>query len=423
MNDTPPQVTPSRRQPVAGHGILSSPRPVAQLLTLLVAMVVVAVITVGAVGGFYVWNAAQSLQNNGEDIGGADDLPPISEIEGGVNLLIAGTDSCEGQDLELFPRCRNDDGGERNDVTMLVNISEEPRRVTVVSFPRDMIVPIPECVDDNGTTYPAMAGQMINTSYMEGGLACTVSTVEDLTGVDIQFAAAVRWTGVINMSDAIGGVEVCLAGPVSDSNTGLNLPAGQQTLVGVEALQFLRLRHGIGDGSDLGRISNQQQFMSSMVRKLQSDGVLGDVPTLLHFANTALSQVNTGQMVLSSSLANPTRMVQIAMAVRDVPFEDISFVQYPTEYAPGGLRVLPLTDIGDQLFELLASNQPFNITGSASSGYAVEVVEPDEGDNSTPSASPSPSADASAEPDDSVDLPSEISGTTADTQTCTVPQG
>lgn len=87
---------------------------------------------------------------------------------------------------------------------MLVHISDEPRRVTVVSFPRDMIVPIPACAGQDGTEYSAMSAQMLNVSYMYGGLSCSVATVEKLTGVDIRFAAAIRWTGVINLSDAIG---------------------------------------------------------------------------------------------------------------------------------------------------------------------------------------------------------------------------
>ncbi|MBC3702492.1 LCP family glycopolymer transferase, partial [Bacillus pumilus] len=88
-----------------------------------------------------------------------------------------------GQDLALFPRCAAADAeGERNDVTMLINISDAPRRVTVISFPRDMIVSIPSCTGEDGTQYSAMSAQMINVSYMYGGLACSVLTVEKLTG-------------------------------------------------------------------------------------------------------------------------------------------------------------------------------------------------------------------------------------------------
>ncbi len=427
------KATKFRRQPVARHGALTSPHPLRQVFTILAAVLAVALVSTVAIGGFYVWDAARSLDENGVAIGDDAPLPPhIGEIEGGVNMLVVGTDSCEGQDLKLFPRCAHDDGGERNDVTMLVHISDAPRRVTVVSFPRDMIVPIPSCTSPDGTTSSAMSAQMINTSYSYGGLGCSVATVEELTGIDIQFAAAIRWTGVINMSDAIGGVDVCLSDDIKDRHTGLDLKKGNQTLVGAEALQFLRIRHGIGDGSDLGRISNQQQFMSSLVRKLQSGEVLSNYPALLNLANTALRQVNEKQLVLSESLTNPQRMVQIAMAVADVPYKDIVFVQYPTVYAPGGARVLPVTSAADVLFTALSENKPIRVTGSASGGNGVEVVGEADDPNATPdptgSATPDPSGTpgATATPpageEGTVDLPGEITGQSANEVTCTVAQ-
>ncbi|KAA9090037.1 LytR family transcriptional regulator [Microbacterium radiodurans] len=402
-------------------------------------MVLVVAISAGAVGAFAVWDASRSVADNSVALEGDDvaQLPPtIGEIEGGVNMLIVGTDSCEGQDLALFPRCGiDDDGLERNDVTMLVHISDEPRRVTVVSFPRDMVVPIPSCPDGEGGRHSAMSAQMINVSYGYGGLPCTVLTVEELTGIDIQFAASIRWTGVINMSDAIGGVDVCVSEDISDRHTGLSLTAGTHTLQGAEALQFLRIRHGIGDGSDLARISNQQQFMSSMVRKLQSDAVLANPQALFNIATTALQQVNSQQLQLSESLASPTRMVQIAMAVKDVPFSDINFLQYPTYYAPDGLRVMPNTDSAATLFDALANNQPIQLTGDASQGYGVEVVgeaeqpaapAPTETDAApaTPEGeqpAPDPAAtDATPPATEYVELPSDIAGSSAAQVTCTV---
>lgn len=418
----------SRRQPVARHGILRSPNPFAQILTILGAIVAVVVVSVAAIGGFAVWDAARAVADSGVSIGddGAVLPPAIGEIEGGVNMLLVGTDSCEGQDIALFPRCAAEDAeGERNDVTMLVHISDAPRRVTVVSIPRDMLVSIPSCTGEDGTQYSAMSSQMINVSYMYGGLACSVLTVEKLTGVDIQFAAAIRWTGVINMSDAIGGVDVCLSDDIRDVNTGLDLAAGQHTLVGAEALQFLRIRHGIGDGSDLGRISNQQQFMSSMVRKLQSDGVLSNPGTLLNLATTAVKQVTSGQLVLSDTLSNPQRMVQIAMAVRSVPYEDIVFVQYPTAYAEGGLRVVPVTKDATVLFDALAANQRLQLTGSTSDGNGTEVVGEATAPTPTPTTTPTPGATevAPVEPaptETAVALPSTVPGQTAAQVTCTV---
>jgi len=317
---------------------------------------------------------------------------------------------------------------------MLVHITDNPRRVTVVSFPRDMEVAIPACEGPDGTQYAELSVEKINASYGRGGLACTVKTVEAITGEDIEFAAAIRWTGVIHLSDAIGGVDVCVAGEINDGNTGLHLTAGEHTLKGAKALQFLRIRHGIGDGSDLGRISNQQQFMSSMVRKLQSESVLANPGTLFNLAGTAITQVSQGQLVLSQSLANPTLMVQIAMAVKDVPYEDIVFVQYPTHYVAvageSSSRVLPVTYAADALFAAMRENKPITLTGDASQGYGVEVkgtaTKPTATPSATPSATasgtPTPSSTATATPEERVELPSDIAGTTAAQVTCTQPQ-
>ncbi|MGU3643841.1 LCP family protein [Microbacterium sp. C23T] len=402
--------------------------------------VVLAVFGVSAAGiaAYNLFDATQTITANAVVLDEEKPLPPsLGAIEGGVNILMVGTDSCEGANAALSGACQaKATEGERNDVTMLVHISDEPRRVTVVSFPRDMLVPIPSCPKEDGSgSYSAMSSQMLNASYQYGGLACTVLTIESLIGDQIDFAAAIRWTGVINMSDAIGGVDVCVAGDISDSHTGLKLTAGTHTLQGVQALQFLRIRHGIGDGSDLGRISNQQQFMSSMVRKLQSDSVLANPATLLNLATTAISQVQQEQLVLSSGLTNPTLMVQIAMAVKDVPYEDIVFVQYPTRYAAGdgASRVMPVKDAANVLFEALKANQPLTLTGDASQGYGVEVT----GEAVKPEAAPTPAATEAAgetpaaeapvtetpAAETRVELPSAIAGQTAAQTTCTQPEG
>jgi len=408
---------------VARHAVQGTQHPLLRILSILGVVLAVLVVSAGGVAAYAVWDTFSALGESSVELEGDSALPPsIGEIEGGVNVLMVGSDSCDGQDLALFPRCANDDSaGERNDVTMLVHISDEPRRITVVSFPRDMLVPIPACPDGEGGEFSAMSLQPLNASYTYGGLACTALTIEELTGEEIHFAAAIRWTGVIDMSDAIGGVDVCVSGDISDVHTGLSLTAGTHTLQGVEALQFLRIRHGIGDGSDLGRISNQQQFMSSMVRKLKSDAVLSSPEVLLRFATTAvgLTRSDPPQLVLSSQLANPTRMVQIAMAAKDVPYEDIVFVQYPTEYTSDFINVLPLTDAAAQLFAALRANQPLKLTGEASQGSGVEVT----GEATDPAAAagagstPPPTESAVAEA--RVELPTEIAGTTAAQVTCT----
>lgn len=431
---------PSRegQTPIARHGVLKSRHPFMTLVAMLGVVLGVFGVSAAGIAAYNLFDATQTITANAVVLDEDKPLPPsLGAIEGGVNILMVGTDSCEGANAALSGACQaKATEGERNDVTMLVHISDEPRRVTVVSFPRDMLVPIPSCPKEDGSgSYSAMSSQMLNASYQYGGLACTVLTIESLIDDQIDFAAAIRWTGVINMSDAIGGVDVCVAGDISDSHTGLKLTAGTHTLQGVQALQFLRIRHGIGDGSDLGRISNQQQFMSSMVRKLQSDSVLANPATLLNLATTAISQVQQEQLVLSSGLTNPTLMVQIAMAVKDVPYEDIVFVQYPTRYASGdgASRVMPVKDAATVLFDALKANQPLTLTGDASQGYGVEVT----GEAVKPEVAPTPAATEAAgetpaaeapvaetpAAETRVELPSAIAGQTAAQTTCTQPEG
>jgi LCP family protein required for cell wall assembly len=417
--------SPEGRPPLARHAVHRDRHPLVSFLaTFAVALSVVGVSAAG-VTAFNVWDAANSLSANAVVLGEDKPIPPsLGAIEGGVNLLMVGTDSCEGDNAALSAACQNGDvEGERNDVTLLVHISDEPRRVTVVSFPRDMIVPIPECPSPDGTgTFPAMSAQPLNASYAYGGLACTALTIEAIIGDEIDFAGAIRWAGVINMSDAIGGVDVCVTGDVHDPHTGLTLAAGTHTLEGREALQFLRMRHGIGDGSDLGRISNQQQFMSSMVRRLQSDAVLADPGVLFTLATTAINQVQQKHLVLSQSLTNPTLMVQIAMAVKDVPYEDIVFVQYPTAYSQDGMRVYPVSEAAAVLFTALQENKPLHLTGEASQGLAIEVTGEAVSSAPTPSATPSPDPSGTPVAGERVDLPSDIAGQTAAQTTCTKPQ-
>ena len=152
------------------------------------------------------------------------------------------------------------------------------------------------------------------------------------------------------------------------------------------------------------------------------------IPPLQNAANLAVKQVNDKEIVLSEGLANPQRMVQIAMAVRSVPYSDIVFVQYPTVYAEGGGRVLPVTSAADVLFEALAANQPLQLTGSTSDGYGTEVVgeatapttaTPAPTDSATPDAA---ATEAPAATETPVQLPASITGQTAAQVTCTVAQ-
>ncbi len=186
-----------------------------------------------------------------------------------------------------------------------------------------------------------------------------MKTVSQLSGLNIPFAAKVTWGGVIQVTDAIGGVDVCLASGINDPNTGINWPAGTRNIKGLEALQFLRTRHGVGDGSDLGRISNQQQYMSRLARKLMSEDVLSNPATLYKLATTAVENITPSQ-----SLTNPLTLVQIALAVKNVPFDEIVFVQYPVLTDPDNPnKVVPNKAAAEALWAALAANKPLKLTG------------------------------------------------------------
>ncbi|MCA1305286.1 LCP family protein [Microbacterium sp. 2216-1] len=407
----------TRRRPVARHGQLNSPSAVNQLLKLVgIAVVVVLVSGVGVLG-FVATSLTGSVSANAVELDGQKELPPdIAAYEGGFDILLIGVDTCEEEYAHLLrSRCENRTGDATlNDVNLLVHVSEEPRRITAVSFPRDLMVPIPECTDANGSTRSAMSKQPLNVAYEhggeKGGLNCVAKTISTLTGEDIEFAAKVTFGGVIEITDAIGGVDVCLANPIKDGATGLDLAAGEHTVQGLEALQFLRTRKGVGDGSDLGRIGNQQQYMSSLARKMISSEVLGNVPVMLRLADTALSNVEA-----STSLADPMKIVQIALAVKSVPFEDIVFVQYPAVGDPSDPnKVVPDIAAATALWDAISANKQLQITHENTANDGVVVKDPVEDGDASATPTPAPSG----EPTDVVALPDSIKGNSAAVQTC-----
>jgi len=397
--------------------MLKSPHPFAQIMKIIGVMLSVVLVSGAGVAAYAAFDLTARFTGDAIEIEGQDAVPPdIGAIEGGVNLLLVGTDACEvAYQASFGNRCDGPDAnGERNDVNMLVHISANPRRVTVISLPRDLMIPIPECTDPaTGKASSAMSKQPLNVSYFYGGLNCVVQTVQKLTGIPIQFTAKITWGGVIEITNAIGGVEVCLANGIKDPDTGINWPAGNRTIQGMDALQFLRTRHGVGNGGDLGRISNQQQYMSRLARKLVSEEVLSNPATLFKLAATAVDNITPSQ-----NLTNPLTLVQIALAVKNVPFNEIVFIQYPVVEDPDDPnKVVPNVSAAEALWAALATNQQLQLTGEASQGDGVVVVEPTTPVTPNPAASATPGA-TPAPTETAIALPSAITGQTADQETC-----
>ena len=395
--------TPSSRPTAIRHGRQRTSTAIAsffRVVGLALAVFLVSGVSIAAIATWDVRNDLTVVALEGDKT----DAPPpnIAAIDGGVNLLLVGSDSRAGQG-EAY----GDETSNLNDVTMLLHISQDHSSASVISFPRDLVVSIPECPDGEGGTSDAMSAQPINVTLLYGGLPCTVLTVEKLTGLEIPFAAEVQFNGVIEMSNAVGGVPVCVASPIDDEWTNTHLPAGTHQLQGVDALQYLRSRHGVGDGGDLGRISSQQVFLSSLVRTIKSSDTLTDVTKLYGLAKAAASN-----MQISTSLSSPDTMVSIALALKDIPLEDIGFYAYPGSTGGSGVyagKVQPNAADAEAMFAAIRADQPI-VAEAGNTGVGAEV---------DPNALP-PASGTTADPGSAATvLPNSITGQSAAEYTCT----
>jgi LCP family protein required for cell wall assembly len=371
------------------------------IITVVAAALGVLLASTASVAAIAAWQVGSSFAP-GVDIESAGEAPPsVGPIDGPVNILLVGSDS-GGGDSQYGDRGEN-----LNDVTILLHISPVSHSAIAVSLPRDLYVPIKGCSDGNPGT------RKINEALTYGGLACAVSTVENLTGLNIGYAAKIEFNGVIEMSNAVGGVTVCVAEPIHDLQIGFDLDAGERTLSGWDALQFLRSRHGVGDGSDTTRISNQQLFLSALMRKIKSEGTLTNPLTIYALAKAAASN-----MQLSTSLSSLDTMAAMAQAVKDIPLKNIAFVLYPSgsTVMNGVAGVAPRKGDAKVLMDAIAADAQIVVTGDPGGGAVAgeDIVE-------TPTPAPTGSAPPTIAPEGPavVELPSTITGQAATQQTCT----
>lgn len=417
--------TPDKdRSTVARHATLPSPGPARGFLKIAGITLGVVLVSAIAVAAFVVTDYFNRFNEGAVTLEDAPEVEPpsISAFPGEFSVLLIGTDECGEVSTGLLgERCSEADGGILNDVNLLVHVSAEPRKVTVISFPRDLMLETPECTLPDGSVASATRKTQINSVFQRAGISCVAKTITDLTGVEIPFAAKIDFDGVIDVTDAIGGVEVCIGGEgIRDEQTAIDWEPGLRTVSGYEALQFIRTRHGVGDESDMARVSNQQQYMSRLVKKIMSDEVLSDPGKVLGLANTVVDNIDP-----SDKLANPVRLAQLALSVKDVPFSEFVFLQYPVFADPDDSdRVIPNRDAAATIWDALKAGQPVQLTGDVSNNGGVELVEPAPGTEAeVPATDPStdtPATDASGTeaPAPRATLDSAISGQTAEQETC-----
>ena len=399
---------------VARHGNIHAAgrsRSILGVLAKALVVILVSTVTVTTVSAIQLANELSRHQIEVPGLDGGDRVIP--PIDGPINILLVGSDTRSGAGNSAF----GDTGGNLADVIILLHISADRESAVGLSFPRDTMLPWPKCPSTTGGPgyLPQSLGQ-INATIANGGPGCTLLTVELLTGLDIPYLAMVDFNGVIELSNAVGGVEVCVAEDIEDEYTNTYLKKGMHNLQGVQALQFLRTRHGVGDGSDLGRISNQQVYLTSLVRKLKSKDILNN-PVALY----SLAQAAARNMTLSKTLSDPAALMGVANALKDIPMKKITFLQLPSVYglpAPLQGRVLPDYEKAQVLFDMMKNDEPFVLGEVKNPGVGSEVAPTPTPSatakpGKTPSKTPTPTPTPTVKP-----LPDWAQGTNAQTTTC-----
>ncbi|MEW2516043.1 LCP family protein [Streptomyces sp. NPDC046870] len=287
-----------------------------------------------------------------------------------INILVMGSDGrTSATDCKLGGGCSKTgvQTGSNADVEMVLHISADRSNATVMSIPRDTMTKVPACRDsESGQSTNGYYGQI--NSALQYGPACQVATVHQLTGIPIDHFVKLDFSGVVKMSDAVGGVSVCVSDDVYDTYSHLKLSKGTHTLKGVAALEFVRSRHGFGDGSDLGRTVSQHIFLSAMIRKFKSAGTLTDPTAVYHLADAA-----TKALTVDDGLGTVNRLISLAGDVNKVPTKRITFTTMQTAPDPGDSDRVVVGPGAKSLFATIANDQALT-TGSGKKSAAASAT-------------------------------------------------
>ncbi|MFK0280623.1 LCP family protein [Streptomyces sp. NPDC090499] len=361
----------SRRAKPAGRG-----RRVLKIVGLCTALLVL--VTAGAGWWFY-----QHLNGNINSVsldgkGGTEKADAFGRTP--INILVIGSDGrTSSADCKLGGGCKTtgvQTGNGNADVEMVVHISADRSNATVMSIPRDTMVDVPACKDSASSQSTSGYYGQVN-SALQYGAACQVATVHQLTGVPIDHFVKLDFSGVVKMSDAVGGVSVCVNNNVYDTYSHLKLSKGTHTLKGEAALEFVRSRHGFGDGSDLGRTVSQHIFLSAMIRKFKSAGTLTD-PTAVY----SLADAATKALTVDDDLDSVKKLISLAADVNKVPTKRMTFTTMQTAPDPNNSNRVVVGSGAKDLFATMANDQSLTTSSGKKSSAA----------SATASAKPTPTA-------------------------------
>ncbi|MFG2807620.1 LCP family protein [Streptomyces massasporeus] len=244
-----------------------------------------------------------------------------------INILLIGTDKRTGKGNEGY--------GDKNsaghaDTTLVLHVSKDRSNATVLSIPRDLITDIPDCPttqeDGSEKVIPGKQRTRFNNSLgqEERTPSCTMRTITELTGLKMDHFMVADFNAVKTLTSAVGGVDVCLAKDIKDPDSKLDLPKGEHTIEGEEALAFVRTRHSVGFGGDLSRIELQQQFLGSMMRKLKSNDTLTSPSKMIK-----LAEAGTKALTVDSQISTIKKLSDLGAELGKFDTKNLTFATVP----------------------------------------------------------------------------------------------
>ncbi|MFI1167189.1 LCP family protein [Streptomyces sp. NPDC020801] len=340
-----------------------------------------AVLILGTAGAGYLYY--EHLNNNirkGQRSSGdseAQKSKPNSAGQTPMNILLIGSDSRNSDANVALGGSRDNRGNPPlGDVQMLIHLSADRKSAAVVSIPRDTRVDIPQCTDPKtGKVYPPV-NTIINESLARGGAGCTLATWQNLTGVYIDHWMTIDFAGVVQMADAIGGVDVCVKQNVWDrplpgvpGGSGLKLTAGTHKVKGKQALQWLRTRHAWG--SDPLRARAQHMYLNAMIRELKGQNVFTGTGRLMDLAEAA-----TKSLQVSEEIGTVKKLYDLGMQLKTVPTDRITMTTMPwVEDAQNRDHVVPDAANAQKMWKMLRDDVPFDANGKDSGSGAQKTTD------------------------------------------------
>lgn len=319
-----------------------------------------------------------------------DATPVDSEAGNDINILLVGSDSRAGANGSIGGKVA---GGMRSDTTMIMHISADRSRIDFLSIPRDMRVRVSDCKMLDGSTVKGWTGKF-NIAFSNGGkhgneaeaAACTMKTLQDLTGIKFDHYAVVDFAGFENMINAVDGVPMCIEKKIDDRRSKLHIKAGAQVLNGKTALAYARVRH-IGDGTDLQRIERQQDLMTNLAKKVLGMNVLTDAPQL-----TLLLKSAGESMTMDPDLGSLSYLVGLAYSMRNIDTNNINFMTVPWMYAGDKSGDVLAKDEAKTVYKRIKNDIPMD-------GGKTEDVDSSSSPSVTPTSAPTSSPTVSPTPE------------------------